>query len=293
MTNEPATDGRHLILVAGTARSGSTALDLLLSDALDAISCGEIHAVFRPYREHHLHPHCRCGLKNCEYWAALDPLRPAHAHAALMAAHGRRVIVDSSKNLVWISDSVRWAREMGVRPAIVLTWKSPADLAHSWWKRYGDRGVAGALNDFVRYHSRLLSLDSPFVAVRNRDVVRDGAAVTGRIGGLLGLEAPTPSGDPFGPTRHLLFGSGGVKQARAVEADDRAAAFEAAWDRAPEHLVSRADALAAQFEERDVHGVAEVPAAAIRRRFRLWHLRGRVATARHRRRLMAGRVDRA
>jgi hypothetical protein len=36
-------------------------LDLMLSNTPAGSSCGEIYAMFRPWRLHHRHPACACG----------------------------------------------------------------------------------------------------------------------------------------------------------------------------------------------------------------------------------------
>ena len=60
-----------LIKICGAARSGTTMLDLMLGNASDAFSCGEVNARFRPWRSHHFNPECRCGQNPCQIWAEI------------------------------------------------------------------------------------------------------------------------------------------------------------------------------------------------------------------------------
>jgi len=59
---------RFVIQVGGTSYSGSTLLDLMLSNAEDAFSCGEVYALFRPHKPHHFNPDCSCQQAACKVW---------------------------------------------------------------------------------------------------------------------------------------------------------------------------------------------------------------------------------
>ena len=60
---------KKLLFVCGAARSGTTMLDLMLGNSDDAVSTGEIYAVYRPYRIHHRYPVCSCGDADCSAWS--------------------------------------------------------------------------------------------------------------------------------------------------------------------------------------------------------------------------------
>ena len=44
---------KKLVFIGGTARSGSTLLDKIISNDPKVMSLGEIHAIFCPTRKHH------------------------------------------------------------------------------------------------------------------------------------------------------------------------------------------------------------------------------------------------
>ena len=45
---------RMVIFVGGTSFSGSTLVDMMLANDPAGLSCGEVYAIFYPYRRHHL-----------------------------------------------------------------------------------------------------------------------------------------------------------------------------------------------------------------------------------------------
>ena len=122
-------------MVCGASRSGTTMLDLMLGNSDSEFSCGEIYALFRPYRTHHFNPDCCCGAKHCLVWNKLSKLNESEFHAAALAQTGIHHVVDSSKDLNWVLDSNRWASHQDIPVKNVLLWKQPIDLAYSHWKR--------------------------------------------------------------------------------------------------------------------------------------------------------------
>src|SRR5690606_5281222 len=96
-----------VVFVAGVSRSGSTMLDLILGNRPDSFSCGEVYARYRPFRPHHLEPVCACGapVETCPVWRKVGEVRAPHLHRRIVHSLGATTVVDSSKNLVWISDA--------------------------------------------------------------------------------------------------------------------------------------------------------------------------------------------
>jgi LPS sulfotransferase NodH len=72
-----------LILVCGTARSGSTMLDVMLGNAPDAFSCGEVSSWFRPYRKQHFQIECHCGQRPCPIWEKIKDIPENIFHASM------------------------------------------------------------------------------------------------------------------------------------------------------------------------------------------------------------------
>jgi hypothetical protein len=56
---------KKLINIYGTARSGSTMLDLILGNDPKGFSLGEVANWFYPWRTHHFDIKCGCGIYPC------------------------------------------------------------------------------------------------------------------------------------------------------------------------------------------------------------------------------------
>jgi hypothetical protein len=60
---------KTVIFVGGSSYSGSTLLDLMLANAPDGFSCGEVSQMFHPYKKHHFNLVCGCGNSDCTLWS--------------------------------------------------------------------------------------------------------------------------------------------------------------------------------------------------------------------------------
>ncbi len=107
-----------VVFILGSGHSGTTLLDLLLSQHPDAIGLGEVLRFMKGHKKNYEHTCdvCSCGtsLSQCNFWSALVSLegsgrddttmqqayRKIFAHAALQGAH---IVIDSSKH----TDGVR------------------------------------------------------------------------------------------------------------------------------------------------------------------------------------------
>ena len=58
---------KKVIFIGGTSYSGSTFFDMILANDPKGFSCGEVNALFNPYRPHHTDPLCGCGDINCDF----------------------------------------------------------------------------------------------------------------------------------------------------------------------------------------------------------------------------------
>ena len=98
---------KTLINICGSERSGSTMLDLIIGNDPAAFSCGEIYALYRPWRKHHFTPVCGCG-EECEYLSEFKQIREDQFHNLLFETFGFSWVVDSSKDLNWVIDNQDW-----------------------------------------------------------------------------------------------------------------------------------------------------------------------------------------
>ncbi len=198
----------NLVLVCGASRSGTTMLDLMLGNSDSAFSCGEIYALFRPYRTHHFDPDCSCGQKPCPVWSVLGKVPEKNFHKAALDQPGIHHVVDSSKDLNWVLDSNLWARTNQLAVKNILLWKEPIDLAYSHWKR--GRPVDYFRRSFLNYYERFLDLRLPFVAVNFEELVADPGAMLEQVCGYAGIDYVAGQEEFWNKTHHHLFGSAGT-----------------------------------------------------------------------------------
>lgn len=251
MDAEPALgapQGRRplLVLVAGVARSGSTALDRMLANRPDAASVGEVYAWYRPYRSHHRAPRCGCGveLERCPMWSQVGRPRARHLHRRVVDALGVDVVVDSSKSLGWIRDATRWARRDGLDVMVVMPWRGCGPLAHSYWKR----GHDDWLRNLEGYLRRLGDLGLSWGAVDLDALVHDPGRTLDELYARVGRRYRPGQERFWEGSAHSLFGSEGTQ--RQIEAGrsslrhtELPPAFERYWRELPPDVRRRADAV--------------------------------------------------
>jgi hypothetical protein len=237
---------RSLLLVAGVSRSGSTMLDLVLGNRPDAFSCGEIYAWYRPFRAHHLAPTCACGrpVGSCPVWGRIGHPRAGALHHTIAGSTGAAMVVDSSKNLAWIADATRWARRRGMAVQVVVAWRTPRQIAYSYWKR-GDTGWA---ENLLRYVERLDGLGVGYEVIVADDLIRDPAATLAQFYERLGTGYHVGQERFWEGRFHHLFGSGGTKAQlgrddASLAAVDLPEAVLDHWHELPPALRARLDAL--------------------------------------------------
>lgn len=205
----PMSQSLSLIRIAGTAYSGSTALDLMLANADNAFSCGEIDALFRPYRLHHFSPECGCGDPACSVWKVIREAGETQWLAGVRRLFPQTEwVVDSSKDLNWIHDQNIVARRLGVPVHNILIWKTPADYAYSRFKRGKLRGW---LRAYINYHARYLSIVNDWIGVPYSQLAAEPASTLASVCGLMGMPYEAGKEQYWNRTHHTLFGSHSAK----------------------------------------------------------------------------------
>lgn len=241
-----AVDAPRLLLVAGVARSGSTALDFMLGNRDDAFSLGEVFSWYRPFRPYQLHPTCECGLPvtECPVWRRIGRPPARHLHRRVADTLAVDTVVDSSKRLSWIADAHRWASRDGMAPHVILTWRRPQQLAYSYWKR----GALDWASNLDRYLHQLATLGLPYHVVSFDALIEDPPATLARLLDAVGLEL-VPGQERFWEGElHSLFGSGGTRE-QVRTGDSRLSTpdlpddFSAYWDALPKDLIDHLDEL--------------------------------------------------
>ena len=175
-----------LINVCSASFSGSTMLDLMLGNAQDSFSCGEVYAWFRPYRMHHFHINCSCGQSICPIWERLKSVPESKFHTSVIQSLKMKFVIDSSKDLTWVLDNHNWAKSNSIRVFNLLLWKDPIHLAHSYWKR--NYNPTAWRNEFINYYGSFIKSGFPFIAVNYNELARDPERKLTEICRMVGME---------------------------------------------------------------------------------------------------------
>lgn len=199
----------QIITVCGPGRSGTTMLDLMLGNAGDVFSCGEVYAWFRPWRRHHFSISCACGQAPCPVWDGLKDVPESEFHVEALRQTGVNFVVDSSKELCWVVDTQRWAAAKDLAVSNVLLWKSPVELAYSGFKR--GMGLMFWREQFVRYYEEFFDGRIPFVSVFFDELARNPVEKLQRLCDSIGMPYFPGKEDFWGKEHHHLFGSRGTR----------------------------------------------------------------------------------
>ncbi len=193
-----------VIFVGGTAYSGSTLLDMTLANDPKAFSCGEVHALFRPFRPHHIRPLCGCENKDCEIWPTALAAGEEHLYETLFSLHpDLEFIVDSSKDPFWIARQSERLEQQGIETRQILIWKTPLELASSFKKR--NQAQAWERN-WVNYHRLYQTMVDDWRSIPYSEYTRDSALLE-RICSELDIAYFPDKRAYWQKTHHLLFGN--------------------------------------------------------------------------------------
>lgn len=192
-------------MIGGTSYSGSTLLDLMLSNDEAGFSCGEIYALFIPSRVDHLKPHCICGDPSCDIWETIEKLGKNNCYEVLFSKFSDlKFIVDSSKDFIWIRDQSHNLSHRKIAFENLLIWKTPAEFALSCLKR----GKLGRWRDsWVNYHKRYLSVVDNFIAVPYSELTTDTELSLQNICGSINIPYFKGKEAYWQKKHHTLFGS--------------------------------------------------------------------------------------
>jgi len=127
---------KRVIFIGGSSYSGSTMLDMMLSNNPNGFSLGEIHALFNPYRPHHFDPQCGCGDVKCDIWKQVKEAGEVDLYEKVFDLYPEiDYLIDSSKNPWWIRKQTKRLLAQGIEVYNIVIWKTPAYFAHSMLKR--------------------------------------------------------------------------------------------------------------------------------------------------------------
>lgn len=200
---------RTLVNVCGAGRSGTTMLDLMLGNASNAFSCGEVYAWFRPWRTTHFNPICPCGENPCLVWKKIKDCEESSFHLNVFEQLNVDFVVDSSKQLYWIIDSYEWAKTNDISVYNILIWKDPVNLSYSHWKR--GEGLWYWREEFSRYYGKVIELGLPVIAIKLEDLVANPSEKLSEICEAIGMPYFEGKERFWEKQHHHFFGSKGTR----------------------------------------------------------------------------------
>lgn len=199
---------KTVIFVGGTSYSGSTFFDMILANDPRGFSCGEIHALFHPYRPHHDDPECGCGNTDCDIWRHAHAAGEEHVYEYLFERFAYlEFLVDSSKNPFWIERQTQRLRHRGMAVRNILIWKTPEEMFHSCRKR----GIAlDWSRKWINYHRLYWSLIPDFRAYAYSDLAKNPESVEA-VCKYLGIEYFAGKESYWEKEHHTVFGNTSAK----------------------------------------------------------------------------------
>ena len=125
---------KRIIQVGGTVRSGTTMLGLIISNAENAISLGEVMHLFNPYKKQHYDKINELLVDT--KWKSIINDKPENLYDNVFKFFPEiDLIIDSSKDPIWFERISKSSKYNTVR---LITYKSPKDLKNSFLKRKMD-----------------------------------------------------------------------------------------------------------------------------------------------------------
>lgn len=204
---------KKVFLITGTGRSGSTLFSLMLGNDERGFSVGEMHALFRPWRPHHLLKgrKCFCDDNCCEFWSTVKKGGEKRAYNNIFnKLPDIDFIVDSSKKPLWLKDQLRYAKGENYTVIPILIYKTPLEYAYSLYKRNNLEGWNSA---WIGRHVRLLDLLDDFITVKYKELANDPSSKLKSLCEKLGIDCKEGK-ERFWENQHehFLFGSDTVKE---------------------------------------------------------------------------------
>jgi len=199
---------KEVIFVGGTSYSGSTFLDMILANDPKGFSCGEVYALFHPFRPHHIHPICGCGDENCRIWSHILKNGEKHLYNTIFDMFPHiEFIVDSSKNPFWIKQQTKNIEGKGIRITNLLIYKTPIELASSFYKR---NRLEYWGKSFVNYHKLYFTLINNWISLGYNKLVKDISTLR-ELCNYLGIKYFKGKEKYWTKKHHTLFGNTSAK----------------------------------------------------------------------------------
>ena len=200
---------KKVTFIGGSSYSGSTVLDLMLSNDTGAFSCGELYALFRPTLPHHINPRCGCGNQSCHIWSNIKKLGEKHVYQNLFNLYPNvEMLVDSSKSPIWLLDQIHNLSNHEIQIYNFLIWKSPEEYAFSCFKRNRLKYWA---KSWINYYLRYFSTIDNWKTIPYRLLATDPISTLKFIGDITGQTYFNGKECFWEKQHHTLFGNASAK----------------------------------------------------------------------------------
>lgn len=161
---------KKVIFVGGSSFSGSTLLDMVLSNDPNGLSLGEIYALRYPFRKHHIRERINLVKYDARWKTIINaPIQQFYPNLFAMFPE-KDFVVDSSKNPIWIHRNINALKEQAVETYNVLIYKDPVEIAASFIKRKRGREWT---RSWIRYHKLYFSLIEDFDIISYKELVSE------------------------------------------------------------------------------------------------------------------------
>jgi hypothetical protein len=195
---------KKVIFIGGTSYSGSTFFDMILANDTKGFSCGEVYALFYPFREHHINPECGCNDPECNIWSKILKNGKENVYTSIFDIFPEvEFIVDSSKNIFWIVEQIKNLKKNNISYENILIWKSPYEIAESFKKR---NQYSNWYKQWIGYHADYLFKINKYNTIHYKDLTTNKEALK-TLCDSLNIDYFDNKEEFWTKTHHTLFGN--------------------------------------------------------------------------------------
>jgi hypothetical protein len=200
---------KGVIFIGGSSYSGSTLFDMMISNDEKVFSCGEVHALFHPFRKHHINPVCGCGDRECKIWPKVLRRGEGRIYEEIVEMLPEvEWIVDSSKSPLWIEDQTKGLLKRNIHVENLLIWKTPEEFALSCYKR---KKLKGWEKHWINYYQRYFSFVKEWVSIPYRTIAERPSYVLENLASRLKMDYAEGKERFWEKKHHTLFGNNSAK----------------------------------------------------------------------------------
>jgi hypothetical protein len=208
---------KKVIFIGGSSYSGSTMLDMMLSNTKSGFSVGEVYAMFRPFRPHHFKPLCGCGDLGCKLWVKIKDKGENNLYQSIFEEFPEiDYIVDSSKDPLWINQQINNLSRQEISAYNILIWKDAISFCASMIKRNKKNGI----NAWVNYHRLYLSLICEWIPISYSDLAQNSPVLLNKLCKKIGINYEEGMENYWNKQHHTLFGNDSAKVHLSKSIDD-------------------------------------------------------------------------